>query len=358
MKFVRLILFSPISLIYWLITHLRNLAYDYGVLKTNKFPVKVICVGNLRMRGTGKTPVVEYITELLLQNNLSVAILSRGYKRKTKGYILAGEQSNSSEIGDEPYQIKRKFGKAQVAVCEKRATGIQNLIDSCNKPDVIILDDAFQHRSVSAGLNILLTEYSKPYYTDFILPSGNLREATSGSKRADIILVTKSPVDISENNIEKIRERINPSISQSLFFTNIEYQKLKPVFNDTEFEEADSADYSSLLFSGISNPDPLINFLKLKFKEIISMKFADHYSYTLKDQQKITRQFNNITNTKKIIITTEKDFARIEKTNIEEYFKKLPLYYIPLKVKFYNHNLSNNFDTKILDYVRKDTRNL
>lgn len=360
MKYVRLILLSPISLLYWLFTHLRNKAYDFGLLKTHQFSVKVISVGNLSTGGTGKTPVVEYLTELLLKNQFSVAVLSRGYKRKTRGYILATAETMSKDIGDEPYQLKQKFDKVQIAVCEKRVIGINKLIQNDPKPDVIILDDAFQHRSVSPGLNILLTDYNKPYYNDWVLPSGNLREACSNMKRADIIVVTKSPPDISEKRIKEIRDKINPAKSQNLYFAHIEHGKLKPfiISPDTQFNDSTCSDYSVLLFTGISNPDPLAYFLKSKFKELFSMKFADHYSYALKDFERINKQFSEIINPKKIIITTEKDIARIEKTSIEDNFKTVPLYYIPIKICFYNQEDINTFDTKILNYVRKNSGNL
>jgi len=312
------------------------------------------------MGGTGKTPMVEYLTELLLKNQISVAILSRGYKRKTSGYIMASASTTSKEIGDEPYQLKRKFEKALVAVCENRVTGIKKLIESGNKPDVIILDDAFQHRSVSAGLNILLTDYHKPYFKDWILPSGNLRESASNMKRADIFVVTKSPVDISEYSKKEFQEKINPAKSQTLYFAHIEYEKLKPFLTSIgiDFNDSNSPEYSVLLFTGISNPDPLINYLKPKFKELFSIKFADHYNYALKDFDKINQQFRDISNSKKILITTEKDIARIEKTETAEHFKKIPLYCVPIKISFNKQEDIFTFDNKILNYVGEDSRNL
>jgi len=339
-----------------LFTYLRNKAFDLGLVKTSKFNLAVISVGNLSTGGTGKTPIVEYLTDLLLQNHFKVATLSRGYKRKTKGYKLATAETSAIEIGDEPYQIKRKFNDVYVAVCEKRITGIKKLLESIPDLDVIILDDAFQHRSVVPGLNILLSDYSKPYYQDWILPSGNLREAGSNMKRADIIVVTKSPQNITEDKIKEINNKINPGKLQSLYFSHIEYTEMRSFneFAKNVFIEQNSSEYSILLVSGISNPDPLVNYLKPKFSEVFCMKFADHHYFTMKDFERINKRYNDITNNKKIVITTEKDIARIENTAIEGLFKTIPLYYIPIKVRFCNNEDTSSFNAKITNYVRKD----
>lgn len=359
MNYMRIILLFPISLLNWLFTYVRNKTFDLGILKTHKFKVAVISVGNLSTGGTGKTPVVEYLADLLLKNYIKIAVLSRGYKRKASGYKLATAETLAKDIGDEPYQIKHKFGDAHVAVCEKRVEGIKKLIKSVPDLKVVILDDAFQHRSVASGLNILLSDYNKPYYKDWILPSGNLREAGSNMKRADIIVVTKVPQNISESQINNINNRIDPGKSQDLYFSHIEYEKLKS-FNpssDNNFMEYNWSDYSVLLFAGISNPDPLINYLKPKFRELFCIKFADHHYFTLKDFEKINKRFSDIFNRNKIIITTEKDIARIEKTVIEDLFKTMPLFYIPIKVRFHKNENEDitSFDSKILNYVRKDS---
>jgi tetraacyldisaccharide 4'-kinase len=359
MKYFRIILLFPISLLYWLFTLLRNKSYDLGLIKTHKFNVAVIAVGNLSTGGTGKTPVVEYLTELLLKQNLNVAVLSRGYKRNTKGYKLVTAEMLAKDVGDEPYQIKRKLDDAYVAVCEKRVVGIKKLMVSVPDLDVIILDDAFQHRSVAPGLNILLSDYYKPFYKDWILPSGNLREAGANMKRADIMVVTKSPENISNDKINEIEHRIAPTNLQKLYFSHIIYGKLKSFnpYPDLDFIELNSSDYSVLLFAGISNPDPLLNYLKPKFREIFCMKFADHHNFTINDFEKINKQYRDIFNRNKIVITTEKDIARIENTAIEHLFNTMPLYYIPIKVSFHNNENEDNisFNTKILNYVRKDS---
>jgi tetraacyldisaccharide 4'-kinase len=356
MKYIRFILFFPISFLYWLVTFVRNLFYDLGLIKSNKFSVKIISIGNLSAGGTGKTPVVEYITELLLKKHKLVAILSRGYKRKTKGYVLATADSSASDIGDEPFQFKKKFKTVQVAVCEKRVEGINNLMNGQYPPEIIILDDAYQHRSVIPGLNILLTEYSSPFFSDWILPSGNLREAGFNKKRSDMIVVTKCPDKISEEKIIWFKKRINPDKNQSLYFSGFEYLNLKS-FSEISSEDIDYnnlSDYSVLLFTGIVNPNPLIEFLRPRVNELFSMKFADHYTYQNKDFGKIMQRFNEILNEKKIVITTEKDISRIEKTILEKDFKKIPFYYVPIQVRFIKLPEDTGFDTKIIDYAESD----
>jgi tetraacyldisaccharide 4'-kinase len=338
------------------------MCFDTGLVKTYKYDFPVISVGNLSTGGTGKTPVVEYLADLLLKNNFKIAILSRGYRRKTKGYVLAKEGMIAEDIGDEPFQMKLKFSDAHVAVCEKRVTGINELKKNFPDLDAIILDDAFQHRSVMPGLSILLSDHYKPYYNDWVLPSGNLREAACNMKRADVILVTKSPQDITEEQAGKIKISLACKPSQKVFFTHINYEALKS-FNSPSiflFDVTNAASYSVLLFAGISNITPLKNYIESVYKEVICMKFADHHYFTFQDVDNITLQFNKMEKTNKIIITTEKDIARIKNSNIDSKFQDLPLYFIPISVSFNNrgNNDIKEFDHKILTYVRENKRNV
>ena len=219
MNFLRKILF-PLAFLYWLITFIRNWLYDKGIFKSSSFNIPIIAVGNLSVGGTGKTPQIEYLIRLL-SDNYKVAVLSRGYKRTTEGFILADENASASSIGDEPFQFYSKFPNIQVAVDANRKSGIENLLQLPNKPDVVLLDDAFQHRKVKAGFYILLTAYDDLFCDDYILPFGNLREPSSGKKRADMIIVTKCPKDLSELAQQKIKEKLK--VKQQVFFTTIQY---------------------------------------------------------------------------------------------------------------------------------------
>ena len=314
MKLIKKIIYWKLSLQFYLITFLRNKFYDFGLLKSFSFEIPVISVGNLAVGGTGKTPMVEFLIKKF-SDKYNLGVLSRGYKRKTKGFILASEKDDASSIGDEPFQYYSKFKKIKVAVDKKRKRGIKKLIK--NGVNMIILDDAFQHRKVIPTYSILLSDYSNLYFNDYLLPRGNLRESKSGYKRADSIIITKCPENLSENNRQYLIERINLKHNQHIFFSNIKY-------SDELFSADNSINISKLsnqkvdVITGIVNSENLIKHLEKKGLLINHFKYPDHYDYKQKDILKLKDNF---------IITTEKDYTKLRKFNIEN------LYYLPIRME-------------------------
>ena len=346
------ILLLPITLIYTLISLLRNFLYDVGILNSKSYSFPLITIGNLSVGGTGKTPHTEYIIDQL-NDQYRMAVLSRGYKRDSKGYKLANERDDASSIGDEPYQIFNKFKKITVAVDEKRRRGIAKLRELNPPPDIILLDDALQHRAVKAGLNILLTDYTIPYTEDIPLPSGRLREPRRGAKRADIIVVTKSPEVLSPLEIRRIISIINPEAYQKVFFSYIDYQKLKPINEAAKRiwqKKNPMGSYSFLLVSAIANPKPLLLYLKRHAKEVKPLSFNDHHFFTEKDYQKINEEFEDIFSNKKALIITEKDATKIDLELIGD----IPLFILPIKIGFHKHG-EDDFISEIKEYVRSYT---
>lgn len=336
MILLRKILF-PLAFLYWLITFIRNWLYDKGILKSHSFDIPIIAVGNLSVGGTGKTPQIEYLIRLLSEN-YKVAVLSRGYKRSTEGFILADEKATATSIGDEPFQFYSKFPNIQVAVDANRKNGIEKLVQLQDKPDVILLDDAFQHRKVKAGFYILLTAYDDLFCDDYILPFGNLREPSSGKKRADMIIVTKCPKDLSELAQQKIAEKLN--VKQSVYFTTIEYDDY--VFgNDIQLLVSDIQSESKLLVAGIAKPNLFFDFLKNETDE--TLVFPDHHHFSKQDCEQILAKANG-----RKISTTEKDFVRLNGL-----LPKTQLFYLPIKSVFINTTI----DKTIQDYVGQGSRN-
>jgi len=322
-KLLRKILF-PFSLVYHLVTSIRNYLFDKNILKVTKFNVPVIVVGNLSVGGTGKTPQIEYLIRLL-SSEYRIAVLSRGYKRDGKGFLLANDSSNAKLIGDEPFQYFKKFEKIQVAVDTNRVNGITQLLKLNPKPEVILLDDAFQHRKVKGGLNILLTAYNNLYVDDLILPAGNLRESSTGAKRADIIVVTKCPNYLGENKRQSIVAKLNPREHQEVYFSTIKYDSV--LKGTSEIDINDLKDCKVLLITGIANPNPLTEHLKLLGIDFNHLKYPDHHNFKHHELEEIKSTFEKIESNKKIIVTTEKDYVRIFAD-----FEKL--YYISIKVAF------------------------
>ncbi|MFO7674085.1 MAG: tetraacyldisaccharide 4'-kinase, partial [Lutibacter sp.] len=320
MKFLRKIAF-PFSILYGLITSLRNYLYDVGLLKSAHFKTPTIVVGNLSVGGTGKTPQIEYLIDLL-KNNFKIAVLSRGYKRKSNGFFIADEKVSAEIIGDEPFQIHLKFPEAIVCVDADRTNGITKLEELENPPKVILLDDAFQHRKVRGGFNILLTTYANLYVNDTMLPTGDLRENASGAKRAQAIIVTKCPADISETAQAEITKKLHPKPNQQVFFTTITYDtQLK---GDSMLDLSDLSDYHILLVTGIANPKPLTDYLKNKKLNFKHLNYPDHHHFSLNELGEINAAYESLSTTNKIILTTEKDYVRI--------FGKLKnLHYISIK---------------------------
>ena len=353
MKIIKILLF-PFSIIYGIITAIRNLLFNVSVLKANSFDLPIINVGNLSMGGTGKTPHIEYLIRLLLPN-FKLATLSRGYKRKSKGFVIAENDTSSSVIGDEPKQYKTKFPDITVAVCENRSIGISEILKSNNNVDCVLLDDAFQHRSLKAGFNVLLTDHKKLFTRDHVVPSGTLREFRCGAKRANVIIVTKCPKNLSEEEKNRIRNEINPTKDQRLFFSYIEYGSLVKL-NDIPFKEDIDTVSSVLLFSGIADVKPLEKYLTGKKYSVHSLHFKDHHQYSTQDLLKIKESFYNIALPKMIIVTTEKDIMRIENAEQREIVKDLPIFYIPIVVDLFEMD-KKMFNTIITDYVKNARKN-
>jgi len=346
-------LILPLSLIFGMITLLRNKLYDWNILKSVKFNLPVISVGNLNVGGTGKTPLTEYLIRILI-NDYKIAVLSRGYKRKTKGYLLARHSHSYKEIGDEAKQVKNKFPEIQFAVDEKRVSGIKKLLSGDDVPEVIILDDAFQHRSLKPGLSVLLTDYYNMFTTDYLIPSGGLREFPSGADRADIIIVTKCPAILSPNMKRSIYDDIQPLPHQSLLFSTIAYSIPLP-FNDVCINIADKNN-TILLIAGIANISPLEQYLKRYSNKLITKTFSDHHCYTVEDWREIKNNFESIYSENKFICTTEKDIVKLYTPEIKELVKSLPVYYIPIEIKFLDDD-ELLFNKLIYDYVGKNKTN-
>jgi tetraacyldisaccharide 4'-kinase len=354
------ILLYPFSLIYGFITDFRNFLYNSGVLSSKEFEIPLICVGNITVGGTGKTPHTEYLAEIL-KKHFKVATLSRGYKRKTRDFQIASDNSLVSEIGDEPLQICRKFPEVMVAVDRNRVNGVKKILVNNPGTDVIILDDAFQHRRITPGLSILLSDYERLFFNDYMLPYGRLRESIKNIRRADIILITKSPENISPIERRIIVKEVDKAAYQNIFFTSLTYQAPIPVF-DNEHSEKKQPDASFLaeagvlLVTGIANPDSLKKHLQNISGELTDLSFPDHYSYKMKDLESISTAFGKLKSPSKYIITTEKDAVRLrEFTNIAEPLKSV-FYYIPVGIAFLNND-KDVFDNMIINYVRKNKRN-
>jgi tetraacyldisaccharide 4'-kinase len=334
---LRYLLF-PFAIVYGLITSIRNFLYDNRILKSYSFDIPIIAVGNLSVGGTGKTPQIEYLIRLL-SPTYKIATLSRGYKRKSKGYILADANSDAKLLGDEPYQMHLKFPNINVAVDANRKNGIEKLLTLKERPDVILLDDAFQHRKVKAGFYILLTTYNDLFCDDFMLPTGSLRESRSGAKRADLIIVTKCPNGLSEKEQNTIRKKIGTSVS--VYFSSIDYDD--KVYNASESKNvSDIKKVDKLLLAGIAKPNPF--FAYLQGQNDVQLEYSDHHHYSENDIKNIQDKATN-----KLIITTEKDYVRLNQQQLNS------LFYLPIKSKFISEG--DNFDKTILNYVGKSSRN-
>jgi tetraacyldisaccharide 4'-kinase len=332
MKILRIFLF-PIVPIYFLVTWMRNKFYDLGIFKSKQYEFPVIAVGNLSTGGTGKTPMVEYIIRLL-KDNYKLATLSRGYGRKTQGFLLGSDAVTAESLGDEPFQFYHKFkNDVEVAVDENRQHGISELRNLNNKPDVILLDDAFQHRKVKAGFYVLLTTYDKLYSDDFLLPTGNLREPREGAKRAHIIVVTKCPQHVTDLEKQKIKQQLRVLPNQKLFFSSISYSE--NVFSSTTDKPLKSLTNITLV-TGIANPKPLTSYLKGLNLSFNHLKFTDHHHFT---EQEI-HDFEALD----CILTTEKDFMRLK--SYESLTDKL--FYLPISIKIDNKEV---FDKTIIEFV-------
>jgi len=331
MKLFRKLLFF-LTPLYYLITVVRNILYDLSFYKTTKFQVPTIGIGNLAVGGTGKSPMVEYLIDLL-SKKYSIATLSRGYGRNTKSFIIANEKSTHSDIGDEPLQFYNKYNNIIVCVDNNRVNGINNLLQINKPPSVILLDDCFQHRKLTLGLSILLTDYSNLFSNDYVLPFGNLREPASSSRRADIVIVTKCPKNIDEIRKNKIKNKLNLKLSQKLFFSSIEYSK-SVIFNNTKTQFNNFVKDKFILVTGLASSDHIVDYLANNKCDFEHKEFNDHHDYILKDFEKVNPSLN--------ILTTEKDYAKLIKI-----LPKRKIYYLPITVNIDSNKL---FDKLILDY--------
>jgi len=346
------ILLLPIALTYHIVLIIRHKLYDWHILKSTRFEKPVICVGNLNLGGTGKTPHTEYLIELL-RKDFRLATLSRGYGRKTKGFKSADASCTFEDLGDEPLQYFKKFPDIQVAVDEDRVEGIEHLLweQGGEKPEVILLDDAFQHRRIEAGLNILLTEYQHLYCDDFLFPAGTLRDVKSAAKRADIIVVSKSSKTLNEEEKQQVVNKLKPTEKQKVFFSYLKYNDLQPLNEKAKTISTENAD-SVMAFCGIANPKPFVEDLKTVYKTIDFLPFADHHPYSENDINTILKRFEDLEGEKKIIITTEKDAARLTNSPYLCQFETVPLYRLPVSVCFHEEE---KFNKEILSYVRKNS---
>jgi len=351
---LRLILF-PVSLLYGFTMWIRNKCFDLNILTSKSFDIPVISVGNLSMGGTGKSPHVEYLVRLL-KEDFKVAVLSRGYKRKTKGFILADDLATAQDIGDEPFQFKSKFESIKVAVDEKRARGIAKIQEQHPETDVILLDDAFQHRYVKPGLSVLLTDYHNLYSEDHPFPTGSLREFKAGAGRADIIVVTKSSKVLSPITRNRIRDELKPLPHQKLYFSYIEHGAFTPIKGIDFIPDRKKKYYSILLFAGIVNLYPLEYYLKNLCIEIEILKFPDHHHYNKRDITRILETFDSILSQNKIIVTTEKDAMRLMHPEFIKMLKYYPVCYVPIEIKFHKED-KIKFNNQIIKYVKENTGN-
>ncbi|MDO5572286.1 MAG: tetraacyldisaccharide 4'-kinase [Bacteroidales bacterium] len=343
----------PLSILYGMGVYFRNKLFDFGILKEESFPIPIINVGNITVGGTGKTPHTEYIVDLLTKSGYKVGVLSRGYKRKSNGFQLAGGNSTASQIGDEPFQIFSKFPNIILAVDSDRVRGIKNMLSLATPPQVIVLDDAYQHRYVKPGLNILLTDYNRLFFEDLLLPAGRLREQSSAKKRADIIVVTKC-INPRKEEKEYIKKSINPTNNQSLFYTGFEYGELTPIKDGNNHKPTN--DCQILIISGIAMPETFENEIKNNFTVADKINYPDHHDYDNATFEEIKYKFKNLKNKEKAIIVTEKDAVKIkENYDINDAIMD-NIYYLPLQIKILD-NQTAFFNQKITDYVAKNQRN-
>jgi tetraacyldisaccharide 4'-kinase len=347
-------LLLPFAWLYGFIIRIRNWLFDVKIKKSMSFEIPVIGIGNLSAGGTGKTPMAEYILELLLELGYKPAMLSRGYKRQSKGYQVVKPYSTAAHVGDEPFQVKRKFPEIMVAVCEDRAAGVDAIHETNPGIDVIVLDDSYQHRRIKPGFNILLTDFNQPFYKDKLLPAGMLREPVSGKNRADLIIVTKCPENLGELEKNSIRQKINAAENQEIYFTSITYKSLVKAGKDhepeTQFPIGHIKGYKVILFTGIAKTTPLRNYLSSQDIDFTHLSFPDHHNFSASDVKKILKRWESFSQMNKLILTTEKDWRRMEDTESANLFSAYPLYFLPIAVGW-DANEKLSFDDKIKQYV-------
>ena len=345
LKPIRILLF-PFSVLYALVVLIRNLLYDKKILSSTSFNLPLISVGNLSIGGTGKSPMVEWLVAHL-KNEFRIAVLSRGYKRKTKGYALANANSTALEIGDEPMQFHTKFPDVPIAVGEERIVAIPQLLHDRPETQAVILDDAFQHRAIQPGLNILLTDYNNLYTRDWFLPTGDLRDGPTSSKRAKVIMVTKCPKELTSSEQAAIKTEIAPSADQSVFFTSLQYGQ--PYHIIEKNQELITSEHEVLLVTGIANPRSIKQYLLDQTDTYYEMTYGDHHIFTIDDLRDIKKRFSAMSAEKKMIITTEKDAVRLVK--FEQELRQVPMYVLPIGHHFLNGE-AQSFLHLIVNFIR------
>lgn len=346
-KILRLLLF-PISVLYGAVMAVRNVLFTKGILKSESYDLPVLAIGNITVGGTGKTPHTEYIIRLLKEDH-KLAILSRGYGRSTKGFVEVKEDSTPEQCGDEPCQMKQKFPEQLVVVNENRREGISEILDRGDS-DVVLLDDAYQHRWVKPGFSIVLVDYNRPIFSDFIMPTGRLREFPSGTKRADIVIVSKCPAGTTEQDKAHFIHKLRIKETQSIFFSSFSYGEAKAVFSSKSSLELGNAEV--LLLTGIANPRPLQDYLERKGASVHSQAFPDHYQFTDKDMNKVLGHYEKLDAVSRCIITTEKDAVRLKSgMSIPETIKD-SLFYLPIEVEILDNK--EEFNQIVKDYVEKN----
>ncbi len=342
------ILLSPIALIYGIVIGARNTLYQIGLLRSSKFNLPVIGVGNLSMGGSGKTPHVEYLIRLL-QPYINLGILSRGYLRKTTGYMEVMSGHGVDLTGDESLQYKLKYPDVIVSVSERRAIGIPQMIGDHPDLQTIILDDAFQHLSVTPGLNLLVTDYKQPFFDDFLLPAGRLREWRRAYKRAQVIVVSKCPPDMTSEEMDKWVEKIKPTNEQKVFFSTYEYGKPYYMYDHRQKIELD-ADTDVIMLTGIAKPIYVQEYLEDRVNFVNVHAYEDHHNFKPHEVSLVHRALPELQSKKKVVITTEKDSTRLDKHRTFLQEKKIPIFILPIKVRFLEHN-KNNFDEYVKDFL-------
>ncbi len=350
------ILLFPIAVLYGVGVSLVKTAYAIGLLKSHSFSIPIISVGNLSLGGTGKSPHVEYILNLLSEQG-RLATLSRGYGRKRKEFLVADDTATVKDIGDEPMQFHKKFPDVVVCVHSNRVSAVNKLLSLYPNLKALVLDDAFQHRAIVPGLNILLTDYNHLFINDYLFPSGKLRDHRAASVRADIIIVTKCPDVLSPIEKRILIDKLAPAAHQMVYFSHIKYGDIHPVV-ENEASQSLSKDYyfrkhfSVLLLSGIANASHLVYHIKPYVNEFVHLKFRDHHWFTRKDIARVKKKFSSITDDKKIIITTEKDLMRLQIPELLKDIMELPLFYIPVSMEF-KGNDGKEFERQVIEYVRR-----
>ena len=339
-------LLLPFSFIYGSITAIRNLLFDYGIFKSQSYTIPIICIGNLSLGGTGKTPHTQYLLDLL-KSNYKVAVLSRGYGRKNSNLQFVEITSNAFKVGDEPLQLKQNNPECLVVVEKNRNKGVKKILKDFPETEVILLDDGYQHRWIKAGFNILITPFTSPYYKDYLMPVGKLRESKKGVSRANAVIFSKTPENTNPTLKKGMIEGLHLFAHQEAYFSGIEYHKFKCISNNTELEENNP--YSITLVSGIANTNPLIKYLEEKGHSINHLKYSDHHNYISNDIDTILAKYNADKSIKKLILTTEKDATKLKQFLPQ--FKYVNFYYIPIEIKIEH---SEKFKKQILDYVEKN----